>query len=362
MIKVDWKYLLLIVISAFLVYVEGGIVFSSILYMLIISLIFSTTYILAIYKGLNISVKLNKFEVTTEERVKIITEVKSKIPLFLPVVKIENEEIAYIEKKYQGHIFSFWRELKLQDEIIPCIRGIYDFGRLNITLIDPLGIIKMKFKIQSKSVLKVYIKRDINIVTRMCQNKVSKINKNEVNRFNSMDDLKEIREYRQGDSLKKIHWRLLCKRQELYVKEYECNIGKSEILILDMNRRIMVTDPTGRKEEKLIEFAFNYILKKIGEGYSINLYINNKVNKNFFINDYLDIKLLEEYFLTNFSFGDLDICDYVINQDINQHSAPIIIVPFYEDIDINKIKTKYDTEKSLFYTFSEFKKDNIINI
>ena len=353
MVKVDLKYLLLIIISAFLVYVEGGIVFSSILYILLIALIFSITYIVVVYKTLGISIELNKLEVTTEETINITTVIKSKIPLFLPIVIIENEEISYIEKNYKGHVFSFWRELKLQDKIIPYIRGIYDFGRLNITLIDPLGIIKMKCKVHYKSILKVYVKRDANIEIRMNYKKNSEINKNEVYKFNSIDELREIREYRQGDSLKRVHWRLLCKRQELYVKDYECNQGKSEILILDMNKKVMDIDPTGRKEEKLIEFAFNYILRRIREGYSINLFINNKSNKNLFINDYLGIKLLEEYFLTNFSNGNLDINDYLLNADINSTTAPNIIVPFYEDIDINRIKAKYDTEESLIYSLEE---------
>ncbi len=362
MVKVDLKYLLLIIISAFLVYIEGGIVFSSILYMLLIALFFSITYITVIYKAMDISIELDKFEVSTEENINITTEIKSKIPLYLPIVKIENEEISYIMKNYQGHVFSFWRELKFQNKIVPCIRGIYDFGRLNITLIDPLGIIKMKFKLHYKSIVKVYVKRDTNLETRKSHNNIPEIYKNEGYNFNSMDELRELREYRQGDSLKRVHWRLLCKRQELYVKEYECNQGKSEILILDMSKKIMDIDPTGRKEEELVEFAFNYILKKVSEGYSINLFINNKNSKNLFIHDYIGIKLLEEYFLTNFSFGDVDINDYLLNDDISSVTFPIIIIPFYEDIDINKIEKKYHAEECLFYSFSKYSKDNIINI
>ncbi|MDD7792817.1 DUF58 domain-containing protein [Clostridium sp. 'White wine YQ'] len=331
--------------------------------MLLIALFFSIIYIAVMYKVMDISIELDKLEVTTEENIKATTEIKSKIPLYLPIVKIENEEMSYIVKSYQGHVFSFWRELKLQEEIVPYIRGIYDFGRLNITLIDPLGIIKMKFKTHHKSILKVYVKRDTNLEVKKSHHKIPEINKNEGNNFNSMDELKELREYRQGDSLKRVHWRLLCKRQELYVKEYECNQGKSEILILDMNKKIMDIDPTGRKEEELIEFAFNYILKKVREGYSINLFINNKSSKNLFIYDYLGMKLLEEYFLTNFSFGDVDINDYLLNADINSSvTTPIIVVPFYEDIDISRIEKKYYIEECLFYTFSKYNKDNIINI
>lgn len=112
-------------------------------------------------------------------------------------------------------------------------RGEYLLGPMSITAIDPFGIFSISRKIEQTARLIVYpnsFQIDNLYLPRPIlsggarQNKPSRsITTNAVS----------IREYRQGDSFRSIHWTSSAKRDTLMVKEFEVDLTKSIWLIAD---------------------------------------------------------------------------------------------------------------------------------
>ena len=72
-------------------------------------------------------------------------------------------------------------------------------------------------------------------------------------------EVSDIRDYRQGDHMKSIHWKLSSKKEDLITKEYSMNSGKTTYVFADMARRYDRTDP--RCEDDINEFSADTVVE-----------------------------------------------------------------------------------------------------
>lgn len=85
--------------------------------------------------------------------------------------------------------------------------------------------------------------------------------------YNTHEDytgIKNIREYAPGDNIKKIHWKLSAKQNNLYTKEFELSANTKINVFIDAYEDSFINDLNGDMEEKMVETAasiINYCLK-----------------------------------------------------------------------------------------------------
>ncbi len=115
-------------------------------------------------------------------------------------------------------------------------RGLYQFGPARVTSRFPLGIVERGRQIETYDEVLVYprigylanwwLRRltDGNEASRTAQGQSGAHH----------DEFHRIREYRQGDELRSIHWKTSARRNELMVREYRPNRDRRLLLVLDL--------------------------------------------------------------------------------------------------------------------------------
>ena len=133
---------------------------------------------------------------------------------------------------------------RILDRAVFHYRGGYEIGIRDLYVYDPLKIIRIRMRRDNLRPVFVMPRRPV-IVTDG-EGAASEVNTTEVRNLRGADrtELTEIKEYRMGDGLRDIHWKLSSKTQDLMVKHYGMNACRSVCFLPDLGARY--TDPLHR--------------------------------------------------------------------------------------------------------------------
>ncbi|MDA7527883.1 DUF58 domain-containing protein [Planctomicrobium sp.] len=114
-------------------------------------------------------------------------------------------------------------------------RGAYEFGPVRITTRFPLGLVERGNRIEIIDEFLVYPRTGhlTSVWRKQLQNSTELVSgvRTMAGPFN--DEMSNIREYRQGDDPRMIHWRTSARTTELMVREYEESRDRDLLLIID---------------------------------------------------------------------------------------------------------------------------------
>lgn len=148
-------------------------------------------------------------------------------------------EVRYFSKKYltgfssnsKSYWFSPFQKAEETQRIQFAHRGVYEFGANEVIFTDLLGIFRINRKVNETIKVRVVPK----IYDVMVPDLFNEINlEAEVRNKRYFEDVslfEDVRKYQYGDSIKRIHWKLSAKSQELLVKNYN-GISKNRVTIL----------------------------------------------------------------------------------------------------------------------------------
>lgn len=318
MIKVNIKFILLTIVSFIFAKISGGNLPYSVFYSLFIMLLISILYMYLSLQYVQCRIKHNEVEysVGDEDEFSLIVSNKSFIPI--PYIEIINDTFSNLLKIYKGDVFFLQlnSDKWIKKNITFNKRGIYDFGVTTIRITDLFNIITFNKNINHKLGVKVYPKI-YNI--ELFQLGGSEKLENLLNSDSKVEDLtliKDIRQYRIGDSLKRVHWKISAKQGELYVKNYDYISGTQCNLFLNMKKIDFTNKEEELKEELMIDFTASLLKKFVNLGVKSKIYINNFENKRFEVENSMDFSGVMEYFLFHNSDGQGDFVDF-INGNLN---------------------------------------------
>ena len=114
-------------------------------------------------------------------------------------------------------------------------RGLYEIGVHEIYISDPLRLFRLRVDVDNFSNVTVY-PRKLEF-ERESESAVSDVPSPFVRTLDSRDksEVSNIREYRMGDSLKSIHWKLSSKAENLQVKDYNTNNDRHTYIFVDLS-------------------------------------------------------------------------------------------------------------------------------
>ncbi len=244
-------FLILFVLSLVLCYFYKGQVSSMFLYGLLLLPMVSLGYMIFIYFRFKYWQELDKKFVTKGEAVKFKFSIHNESILLYPLIKVRFYNMnSLFEKTFADKSFMI-NPLKKKDYELSfeCkYRGYYEFGINSIFIGDLLGLFCIKHEVLTPKCITVY-PRIIPL------SKFAMINSNigdteKVGRSNYEDNtmISDTRKYVQGDSIKRIHWKLTAKKQDLLVKNYENSLQTAVNLIVDLT-----SNNYSNKENALIE-------------------------------------------------------------------------------------------------------------
>lgn len=148
---------------------------------------------------------------------------------------------------------QFYPNEELQDMALPIYSGEKEYhwsvqsiyaGRILIQtrqmwMQDYLGLFRFTKPYEISSVCTVLPKQS-RVIMNAVETSFQDGDEQELDTVNSVEDVtqvKEVRDYRPGDRLQRVHWKLSTKHDELMVKEFEREYNQTITLLVELNRQ-----------------------------------------------------------------------------------------------------------------------------
>lgn len=128
--------------------------------------------------------------------------------------------------------------------ITPPHRGDAFFPGTELLLLSPFGLWRQRRRIKLETAVKVYpnFAEISNYTLLATDNRLSQIGVKRRQRRGEGSDFLQLREYRQGDSQRQIHWQASARLRKLISKEYQDEKNQQIIFLLDCGRRMRHQD------------------------------------------------------------------------------------------------------------------------
>ena len=346
MYKINKVYIIIMAAAFVFAYMEGGGLPYTIFYSMLIIFVIGLFDSLLHLKDLYIAIKCDKNSYSTGESAtfNLVAENNCVVPVSFLVLK--NESLKKFNSKYEDQCISLsvneiqWIRM---DEMF-LVRGIYNFGNTVYTFKDMFSILQITRVVNQDTNIKIYPKihtiKELQSVGN--ENFDALINKK--GNTEDLSTIDDIRKYRFGDSLKRIHWKVSAKHGELYTRNFDTYTGEECKLILDMNFVSYQMDQGEIYEEKLVEFFCSVLQYMCRKGTKAKAYINNAKNTSFDVLSVNDMEIIKEYFLYNKSEGMGIFADFIETciGDIDKYSTVCIFAPrITEKLTGKLLKLKY---------------------
>lgn len=151
-------------------------------------------------------------------------------------------------------------------------RGRYDLEGFLVKTGDPFGVFKIVKPLATGKVIRIYpqlkIYSDPALAARLHFGEVA-VRDSACENFSEIADL---REWRQGDSVKRIHWKHSARRDELVIKDHPPGADTSFHIFVDMGRESYRHDCDHLLEDLAVEYAAWLIHFALGKGMRVRVF------------------------------------------------------------------------------------------
>ena len=155
------------------------------------------------------------------------------------------EELPF---QFQKHNFTFTtkvkpkEEKKLQYNLKPTERGVYNFGNVNIYTNSPLQLVTRKYVLADETVLKCYPSflklREFDF--KAFTNSAVSYGTKKMRRIGHSLEFEQIKEYVSGDDIRTLNWKATAKRNQLMINQYVEEKSQPVYSIIDKGRAMQM--------------------------------------------------------------------------------------------------------------------------
>lgn len=158
-------------------------------------------------------------------------------------------------------------------------RGEYELGPLKVICSYPLGVASAGKPLQKAPVPLLVYPRVFDIARLpFLKGSSALIGLSEVVRTGGSEDFFGTREYRRGDSLRRIHWPSSARQGSLIVKEFETRSSEEVTVVLDLHKSSEIGEGRDTTLEYSIRIAASLATHIIGKGHGFQLVGYGKTN------------------------------------------------------------------------------------
>lgn len=260
------KAVIYLVIAIFIVaglIVEQSLFFNLALFLILLVLL-SYGWAIASVQGLKLKRITSSLQVQVGQELVEVMQLHNTT--WLPKLWLEVEDHSTLSTHHANVVIPFispYSTFTWQVKTRCDVRGEYRLGPIGMTTIDPFGIFQISRKIEQTATLMVYpsiVPIDRIYLPRSTLS--GGIRRNHPAHSVTTNAV-SVREYRNGDSFRSIHWSSSAKRDMLMVKEFEVDLAKEIWLIVDFDVDFMLQDtnqrnyphPLGMVNNRLQDFS-----------------------------------------------------------------------------------------------------------
>ena len=150
-----------------------------------------------------------------------------------------NDDLPFaVEEEHHGHFLSHLPKHAELDLPVTCRqRGVFRLGRLRLACAYPFGIYRYHRTLETRPQEITVLPRTVAIAAppMLTSRHQSADGIIQTTGIGAQHEFAGVREYRDGDSLRHIHWAATARHQQLVVKEYEDQDRPSLLVVLDQS-------------------------------------------------------------------------------------------------------------------------------
>jgi uncharacterized protein (DUF58 family) len=301
MFKIKIKFVIMFILFLAIAYIEGGPLFYRIFYAFAAVMLLALLVVLLNRRYLNIDIMFERNIYSSGQVGKFSVVLNNRGILPIPYLIVVISALKKLSSRYNGDAVTVGscNSKKLRYEVHFRTRGIYNFGNTEAKFRDTAAIIESRRNYSTKALIHVYPKI-VSVDSNMFKG---------INLFNNykisssgIDDpytIRDNRKYREGDSLKRINWKVSAKYNDLYVRNQEIVVGEEFNIFLDMNVGNYRYDSAGIAEEQLIDTCASIVHYLAKKKVISKLFVNALNPRTFDIKEKRDFEQLMDYFLLN---------------------------------------------------------------
>ncbi|HOV27027.1 MAG TPA: DUF58 domain-containing protein [Pseudobacteroides sp.] len=319
-------------------YFYGGMVPYGFLYIGIIMPVISFLYTLFILLRFKYTQSIDKNFITKGDIVNFNLSIHNEDFFLYPYIRINFCGADTIFKdQFQSKSLSLlpFRDKKYSFELECNYRGNYEIGIKSVQFEDFFGLFRLTYKNTETKYITVYPKivflERFDLKTNYMSETKSVLN----DRFEDMTTVSDLRKYAYGDSLKKIHWKLTAKTQNLMVKNFQSTTQTSCVVFLDLQKNPYSHEINTIIEDKVLECAISVIYYCLNNWIPLNFVYYKDEIIDTFANSPLDFDkiyktmttisflekvglkdLLKVYLMDNINNSNLVLCTSNLSYDL----------------------------------------------
>ena len=303
MYKKNKAYIIWIIILALLYMIFRNTLFGAIFFSAIVMMLISIIIAKLLVRSLEIKIDVDKDIIDRGNKALFNINIynKSIFPSNKVYVKIQINNLFFAGK--EECYVNIPVSIKGKDIICSDVKceyvGNVVIEATEIIVMDYLGLVKYGKNISSEAIVKV-VPSEINYMLPI--NEAYEEAEDGDKKIDTLDstEIKDIREYKNGESLKRIHWKLSLKYDEYMIKESESSVEANSIILVDLfqeNYDIL---------NDIIEVTYSLVksfINTLGKTVTVNWYDASKEAYIYYdINSVEDVDMLLEY-IYNTRFG-----------------------------------------------------------
>lgn len=250
----------LLFLSFLFAYFYGGVVPYMLLFTAIMLPLLSLAYTLIIYYRFKYFQEVDKKFIIKGDTVNYNFIVSNEDFMFYPYIKVTfyGTETIFAEQfrtklfslqPYSSKTFTFKLHCKYS--------GNYEIGVKEFEFEDFLGIFKLTYREPFPLLIQVYPRVITLNRFKLKMDFPTEFYSSLTSRYEDIGTLDDIRKYTYGDNLKKVHWKLTAKLNELMVRKFQGTIEASAVIMLDLKKSNLSYEQNTIIEDKLIESAIS---------------------------------------------------------------------------------------------------------
>lgn len=259
--------ILFISISGFTFFL-GGTMPYFVFYVFLLAFIFPLIHSFILLKMIHGRVEIPKGYLFTGETIEINYHIQNQSIFSIPYLEIKSNIYKTLTGEYSDEIsFSLEKNKSIshKEDVVLKRRGYYDLGDVVITIGDVFGFYSLRKTLSSNISLLVYPEPIILSTFQVAASQKPGQFSVQNSVFKDKNRVTSLREYRDGDSIRSIHWKLSAKRDSLIIKEYDNPGDNNVIIFIDNHMDLFKNDINRRLEDKTADTALsivNYCLKE----------------------------------------------------------------------------------------------------
>lgn len=153
-------------------------------------------------------------------------------------------------------------------------RGFYRVGKIEVIIKDPFGLFEKTIVFDKQINLTVYPRvHSVEYIKIPATDFFGTIGVNNSS-HEDFSSLKKVRKYTYGDSIKRVHWKLSSKYNELYIKEFDLTASTKTTIFIDGFKDRFSNDNNHNLEERLVEVTASIIKYTLKSKIETNLIYN----------------------------------------------------------------------------------------